>query len=108
MLTWNVYIEDINKRCIEVHNIFNHSRFVDDLKKARNKFKDDKEGFTEQLRRELMYYYWSKCEWEVIITSWPPPRPDSEFDDMKIDVYDQILLNWRVFVDYVWEHRKEL
>ena len=108
MLTWNVYVENINQRCIEVHNIFDHSRLVADLKKDLKEYKDDKDGFAERLRRELMYYYWSKCEWEVIVTSWPPPSPESDFEDIKIDVYEQVRLNWDVFVDYVWEHRKEL
>lgn len=108
MLTWNVYVENVNKRCIETHNIFDHTKLVEDLKKARKQFKDDKAGFIEQLRRELMYYYWSKCEWEVIITSWPPTRPEYGFEDMKIDVYEQVRLNWDIFSEYVWEHRKEL
>lgn len=52
-----------------------------------------------------MYYFWSKCEWEIIISGWPP-RDD--FNDAKIDVYDQVKLNWDKFVDYTWDHRKEL
>ena len=28
--------------------------------------------------------------------------------DIKIDVYDQIKLNWDLFVDYVWNERKNI
>jgi hypothetical protein len=30
------------------------------------------------------------------------------FRDEKIDVYDQVRLNWDVFIDWLWENRKEL
>ena len=103
MLEWNVYVSDFNSKKIETHNVFEHGRFWDDCCKNWKKNKADKEAFAEQLRRDLMYYYWSKCEWEVVVQSWPSGR-----GEMKIDVYDQIMLNWDKFVDYVWECGKEL
>ena len=79
-----------------------------------------------------MYYYWAKCEWEVVITSWPPHINMDELDRInkqrksefakydrepyclcintdvrkKIDVYSQVMLNFDIFVDYVWGHRE--
>lgn len=44
-----------------------------------------------------MYYFWSKTEWEVIVSPWV-----GKGGDEKIDVYDQLKLNWDKFVDYVW------
>lgn len=29
-------------------------------------------------------------------------------NEAKIDVFDQVMFNWNLFVEYVWEHRKEL
>ena len=104
-MEWNVYTYNFNARKVEPHNIFKHSGFIKDCQKALKEFKDDKEQFIEAVRRSLMYYYWSKCEWEIVISDFPP-RPD--FPDAKVDVYDQIRLNWDVFVDYLWEHRNEL
>ena len=104
MLTWNVYIDDWNGKRIEVFNIFDHHGVREDLSKAVRKFKD-KESFADALRRTLMYYYWSKCEWEIILDSWPERK---DFRQEKIDVYDQVSLNWEAFVDYVWANRKEL
>ncbi len=104
-LTWNVYYEDFNARRIVIHNVFNHAGFYDDCRRAAKKYKDDKEQFAEAVRHSLMYYYWSKCEWEVILTSWPP---HSDFHDEKIDVYDQVRLNWDRFIDYLWTNRGAL
>ena len=104
MLTWNVYISDFNGRKMDVHNIFEHSGVEEDLRKIAKKF-TGKEDFAREVRRSLMYWYWSKCEWEIILSHWPPLRGARE---EKIDVWDQVNLNWQVFIDYLWENRKEL
>lgn len=109
MLTWNVIYGNFNRGDIETFNIFNHGGFVEDCKKAAKKHKDDKEAFAKEVRSSLMYYYWSKCEWEVIVSHWPPSEHHSErFRDEKIDVFDQVTMNWDIFIDYLWEHKKEL
>ena len=105
MLEWNVYVGNFNAKKIETHNVFHHTRFTEDCHKAAKKFKDDKAAFAEEVRRSLMYYYWSKCEWEVVIEHWPPVQ---RFQSTKVDVYSQVMLNWDRFIDYLWENRKEL
>ena len=52
-----------------------------------------------------MYYFWSKCEYEIIITCWPKW---DKFKEEKIDVYSQLNLNWDKFVNYIWENKKEI
>lgn len=101
MLEWNVYIEDINRKEIEIFNIFKHSRFLDDLIKYKKKYKE-KEEFLEKVKSSLMYYYWSKCEWEITLHDWPP---HDSFKYEKIDVYQQVMLNWNQFGDYLWENK---
>ena len=103
MLEWNVIYGDFNRRSIERYNVFNHGNFFNDCRKNKNK-NDETTKFGEQLRKDLKYYFWSKCEWEVIVSHWPPAK---RFQDEKIDVYDQIIMNWDIFLDYVWEHRDE-
>ena len=105
MLTWNVYIGNINSGTIEMYDIFDHWKFFEDCQENLKENGDSRERFVEQLRRDLMYYFWSKCEWEVIVRHWPPSE---RCRDRKIDVYSQVLLNWTHFVDYVWENRREL
>ena len=104
-MEWFVYIENINARRIEKYNIFNHSGFLDDCKNALNKFSNDKESFLRVVRSSLRYYYWSKCEWEIVLSDWPPSET---FKKEKIDVYSQVVLNWDIFSEYIWENRKQL
>jgi hypothetical protein len=132
-MVWNVYIENINSRKIEVYNVFHHSSFKRDLMQLAKR-RLNREKFEEELKRKVMYYFWSKAEWEVVITSWPPyVTPDEiarlncelEYEKSKygetpyviaarpdvgekVDVYDQLMLNWDLFVEYIWKRRKEL
>ena len=105
MLTWNVWYEDFNGKRIRTMNVFTHGRFYDDCIKNVKKNKEDKDAFSTQLLRDLRYYFWSKCEWEIILTSWPERK---DFNDYKVDIAEQIELNWDKFVNYIWENRKEL
>lgn len=103
-MKWNVFYHDINRDKIGTYNIFKHGGFREDVKNAIKKYKD-KDEFAEQLKKELMYYFWAKCEWEIILSPWVGGRNTK---DIKIDVYDQVMLNWDVFLDYVWDNKKEL
>ena len=105
MLEWNVYYHDWNHRELAVFNVFAHGSFYDECKKNARKNIHDYEAFKDQLRRDLMYYFWSKCEWEIILSAWI--RKDST-KPIKIDVWDQVNLNWEVFCKYVWDHGAEL
>ncbi len=131
-MTWNVFRENINRKEIVKYNIFNHSGFsneVDELLKEEI----SKDEFDEKLRRILFYYFGSKAEYEVVITSWVPHISKEELDRLnteyekhnqqwgyypyalsielnvgrKVDIYSQITsLNWDIFVNYVWNHKK--
>ena len=103
---WNAYYYNYNSRKVETHNVFNHWRFIEYSAKAIKKYKDDKKSLEEQIRRELMYYYWSKYEWEVIVA--PFTSNPKEEEEKKLDVYEQVMLNWNIFFEYFWEHRKEI
>ena len=121
-LTWNAYIEDGNSNTINVFNIFNSFRFISDIIKANNKYKNDFE-FLQEVRASLMYAFWSKSEYEVIITSWPPYIEKEEFERLtkeeikyrtwvnlslgeKIDIYNQVMINWEAFKLYLLTNRK--
>lgn len=101
-LCWNAIYGNFNKRDIEVFNVFDHGGFYEDCQKAAKKFGDNRAEFDKAVRTSLMYYFWSKCEWEVVVSHWPPSE---RMQDAKVDVYDQVMMNWLVFSDYVWENR---
>lgn len=144
MISWKVFNEDINKRKIVEYDVFTHYNFlkglskvfkdIDKLEKAEESQKKLEAEFNERVRRECLYYFWGKCEWEVVLTSWPPYITVEEIDrlnkeiedhvknwgsparvvspnldiDMKVDVYDQLQLNWNIFLQYVKDHKKEI
>ena len=126
-MTWNVYRYDINSQKIYQYNVFNHGRFLEEVKDIKTK---DKDEFSEKLRIIAMYYFCSKAEHEIVITSFPPYinkdevsriiRIASENDvyrynrytmhvnldrGEKIDIYNQLQMNWEHFVDYVWNSK---
>ena len=102
-LEWNVLYYDINKNKITTYNIFRHGSFNEYLKKAFKKCKT-KEEFAETLRRELMYYFWSKAEWELVVEAtednriflipWCGCRNPEE---TKIDVTNDTSFDWKDF-----------
>ena len=94
-MEWNVYYHDSNARKIIQWNIF---KVYDLLKSDLNK-----EDFIEQLRKSLMYYFWSKSEYQVLILPWV-----GEADDIKIDIYDQVMMNWDKFSEYVWTNKEKI
>lgn len=130
-LSWNVYEFDDSNRGLKVFNVFDHHSFNFYVEKLLKKDLS-KEEFAEQLRREAQYYYWAKSEWEFIVTDTQPYIDRRELDSLisecylqrskadppcrrshvnlsnsdKIDVYDQLCLNWDEFADYVWSHAK--
>lgn len=107
MLTWNVYVGDPNSKEIKVHNIFNHTGFMYDCGQAAKKYlKDhDLEELIKRIKHSLMYYYWAKCEWEIIIDHWPSSE---KLKSKKVSAYDQIMLNWDHFIDYILNNLEEL
>lgn len=97
VLTWNVYYYDMCDKEIEVYNIFDHSRFN---KAVREIFETSEyiEDFAVRVKDELMYYFWSKAEWEVIVAPWP----NKGNDELKVDVYSQVMNNFDSFIGYTW------
>ena len=102
-LVWNVFYHDMNRNEIKTFNVFQHGGFREDIQKHFKKYKD-KTVFTEELRRSLFYYFCSKCEWEVIIAPWCGGKGT---EDIKVDVYWQVMNNWEIFLDYVWNSKRK-
>ncbi len=100
-MEWNVYYHNINSQKIETYNIFNHHAFNEYIKLHLRKCRT-KEEFSERLKSELNFYFWSKAEWEIIIAPWCGGR---DTKDIKIDVYDQVMNNYDIFLDYVWSNK---
>lgn len=98
-MEWNVYYHDFNREKIIQWNVFKHHSFNEEVDNLLN-FDLTKQDLSNQLNQIALYYFWAKCEYEVIISPWT-----GRAKDIKIDIYSQLHMNWDAFVDYVWEHR---
>lgn len=101
-LKWFVFVEDINMKRIKVYNIFEHKDFMEDCDNAWENYKNKHHNFAkfyEDIDGILMYYFWCKCEWEIIISNFPP---SDSFKNKKVDVYQQVKINWDKFIDYLF------
>ena len=86
------------KKVLDKHNV-DYSKLTKQFK--QHAYRDIAfEAYEQILDRECMYNYWSKCEWEVIVSAWPPRNDGS---DKKIDVYSQLKANWEQFKNIVIE-----
>ena len=95
---WNVWIWDFNHDALKAYDVM--PIILTGLKSYKKKeFPTTYEDFCEILDREAAYYFWSKCEWEMIIHGWPAQK-----NDEKVDVYDQLKLNWDKFAETVWKY----
>lgn len=96
-MKWNVYRYNINSRRIESYNIFDHVSFYTEVKAIIDS-EYTKKQFSDRLKRTLMYYFWSKAEWEVLVS----PFIGEDNATEKIDVYQQVMNNWDQFLSYCW------
>ena len=104
-MKWMAYYYSINRDEIKEFNIFGHWRFREDVQKPAKK-RIKKEDFKEKLRRELLYYFWSKCEWELVIEvtednhiflkPWCGCR---EPDKVRVDVTNDDSFDWKGFAE---------
>ncbi len=98
-LEWNAIYYDFNAKKITTFNIFDHGRFREEIYDNKKKSKT-KEEFEKSTRMSLMYYFWSKSEYEVIVSPWIGDDKAA----IKIDIYTQVINNWDIFIDYVWNN----
>lgn len=125
-MVWNVFNHNINNKEIDTLNVFKHSSFNEDIENLLKENLTYKE-FSEKLNRIAQYYFWSKAECEIVITSWVPCIDNKELDRLnkerekhqayryyvnldvgeKVDIYDQLQLNWEQFVKYVYSFKKK-
>ena len=101
--SWLVTEFDCNRQEIRYYDILKYRE--DEIKKMKKKHKM-KEEFEDALRREMMYRFWSKAEWELIIERtedgniwlipWCGCRDEQK---SKICVTDREDYDWKGFAD---------
>lgn len=102
-LVWNVYTHDVNTGALKIYNIFENENFLNSiLKEAAEPYSlliPDYNRFKECVEKKLKYYFCKRCERELIVSPWPPCETNK---GEKIDVYDQVMLNFDQFYNYLY------
>lgn len=129
MLSWKVICENPNTQKIEYYDIFKSKLWVGVARELKEKYPIFQE-WSDKFRTKLMSQYWARCEYEIVVTSWPPYLNVEDIDKLKqevedkekqystkpyrvninptvarkLDVFEQIDANWGVFSQYVWRN----
>lgn len=97
-MEWNVLRYDINQRKVVNFNIFNSVRFSEYVAEMRNQVWDSVDKFVEKLNDNLMYCFWSKAEYEIMVGD----LFETDCTKLeKIDVYDQVKPNIMQLARYI-------
>ena len=130
-LSWNVFY--YNRRDIETFNIFEHSSFCKKVINITKESSQSKAIFRDKIINVLRYYFWCKCEYEIIVTTFPTyvsneglKKMEADRDkyirdyghckfvhpyldtELKVDIYTQVMMNIDHFIDYLWSHKEEI
>lgn len=75
---------DCNRKVFEPYDIMPYLRdCYKKEKKSRSKCKlvpTTFEEFTKFVKSELMYRYWGRCEYEIILADWPSQKTEKKID----------------------------
>ena len=85
-----------------VWNVFKSDYIRKHVVEALKKYKTFK-SFVKELDGRLFNEYAGRIQWEITITHYPFNKDNWQ---QRIDVYDQVKLNWPAFSKYVWHNRK--
>lgn len=125
-MEWNVYYINMSTEKVETLNVFDHHGFWEDIKTICRKEFNTKTTFAKKIKESAIYFFWCRYEYEIIITTFPPQITHKEFDrlnsideivhsydvnlkrETKIDIYDQLNLNWNHFIEYLWNNKEKI
>ena len=100
-MTWNVLIDDCNKKSIENYNVLKHEE--KNIQRIKNETKTFDE-FCKRLETHFRSRYWSRCEYELMIEIDDRNHiilyPLFFHRDYNLDVSDRTDFDWRGFAEY--------
>lgn len=96
MEKFNVIVHNFNKDEFEAYDVIPY--LVNKYKSTKDKPKTFEE-FKKFIKGWAMYQWWARCEYEIVLSSWPP----HEKSEKKWDVYMQVMLNLDVITKIVME-----
>lgn len=82
-----VIIGNYNKKTFEPYNVMPY--LVDRYKQKKTKDRPKTfEEFKKFVQSESMYQWWSRCEYEIIISDWPASGVEEKWD-----IHKQVMMN---------------
>ena len=88
---------DFNSDNIEYYDIMPF--LIDSYKRIKKNKPKTFDEIKEFIINESRYRFWSRCEYEVIITGWPKQKRE-----VKIDIFNQIMKNIDVITTHFMSH----
>ncbi len=88
IISFNVINFEFNSEKFKSYDVMPY--LVNCYEEVKNKKESPKsfEEFKEFVKSKSMYKYWSRCEYEIILSDWP-----NEKKRKKIDIHEQIMMN---------------
>lgn len=95
MKKFNVIVENINRRAFTSYDVIPY--LVKQYHKSKNKPKTLDE-FKKFILGESMYQWWSRCEYEIVLETWPTSDVNKKIDvhwqvQMNIDIISEIVMD---------------
>lgn len=101
MREFNILYFDFNKTHPEPYNVLPF--FRREYQDCRKKDKPvTKEQWTEFVKRKGQWRFWGDCNYEMIVSKWPPTE-----DKVKVSVWEQIEPNIDLIVDILMDEVKK-
>lgn len=100
---WIVVCRNPEDGKLKAVNIFEHGTFLADCIDAACEY-DERNGFFQAIKRSLLRNFWCVPEWEIYINASNEPGSFK----CRVDAYDQVVLNWHIFCEYLWGKAAEL
>lgn len=104
---WNALIISFNSQKPENFDIFQNIHFYNGIVELLHKKKGlTFEEFKDAVRKEAMYAFWSKCEYEVIVSPWPPGKTYfAELNNCGLTVKPQYFSPTKIPVEFELRNR---
>lgn len=99
MTSFNVIKFNINDRALEPYDIIPYLK--ERYNKAKTKPKTIEE-FEQFIKAESMYQWWSRCEYEILISDWPLEKLKEKWD-----IHKQVLMNIEVIANVLMKNVKQ-
>ena len=98
-IPFNVINFEFNSKTFESYDVMPY--LINCYKNVKRKKECPKtfEDFKKFVESKSMYMYWSRCEYEIILSDWPGQNINK-----KIDIHEQLMMNIDIVTDILMKN----